>query len=113
MAVTEAEVRTLQPGDKIVVISEEEAKAKGYWNNGTAAWAGDFDGRKVGMNEYCGEELTVYEVEPPMPGKRYTKAYVKENSFWWRDSFIAAIISQETMEPLEPEAIEAMLFGGV
>lgn len=112
MAITEAEMSTLQPGDKIVVISEEEAKDRGYWYNGTASWAGDFDSRKVGMNEYCGEELTVYEAEPPMPGKRYTKAYVKENGFWWCDDFIAAIVRQEMMEPLEPEVIEAMLFGG-
>lgn len=109
MAVTEAEVRTLQPGDKIVVVSEEEAKAKGYWNGSVPSWAGSPSGAKEGMNKYCGKELTVCGVEP---GEKYTKAYVKENGFWWRDSFIAAIISQETIEPLEPEVIEAMLFGG-
>lgn len=113
MAVTEAEVRTLQPGDKIVVISEEEAKAKGYWDNYVSSWAGSYRGArgaKDGMNKYCGKELAVCKVDPR--DGRYTKAYVKENGFWWRDSFIAAIIRQEMIEPLEPEAIEAMLFGG-
>lgn len=110
MAVTEAEVRTLQPGDKIVVISEEEAKAKGYWNGCESSWAGSYSGAKEGMNKYCGKELTVYRVDPR--DERYTKAYVEENGFWWRDSFIEAIIRQEMIEPLEPEAIEAMLFGG-
>lgn len=113
MAVTEAEVRALQPGDKIVVISEEEAKAKGYWNNGILFWVGSLSGGLEGMNRYCGDELTVYRVEPPESVRSYTKVFVKENGFWWRDDFIAATICQETMEPLEPEAIEAMLFGGV
>lgn len=110
MAVTETEVRTLQPGDKIVVISEEEAKAKGYWDNHVSSWAGSCSGVREGMNKYCGKKLTVCRVDPR---EKYTKAYVKENGFWWRDDFIAATIRQETMEPLEPEAIEAMLFGGV
>lgn len=112
MAVTEAEVRALQPGDKIVVISEEEAKAKGYWYNSIPNWAGDCDGRETRMNVYCGMELTVYKVYPPTGTQGYTRVYVGESGFWWRDDFIAAIIRQEMMEPLEPEIIETMLFGG-
>lgn len=113
MAVTDAEVRTLLPGDQIVIISEEEAKARGYWDNKVLEWVGDPDGTPSGMNARCGEVLTVSRIYLPSYPGGFCRVYVKETGFWWRDNFIAAIIRQDSFEALEDAAIDALLSGGV
>lgn len=103
MAVTNEDVMALQSGDRIVIISEDEARKKGFWYGYTGAWAAP------DMNAFCGDTLTVTHIET---GPDSTpRAYVEEGSFWWRRDFIDHTIKSPHVS-YSVEDIESVLFGG-
>lgn len=107
MAVSEVEVRNLQAGDQIVIISEKEARDREYWYGREPGWAGSPRGAAEGMNHYCGKTLTVTRVD------NGGYVFVEEVCYWWKSDFIAAVIhTGDDIKPLADEAIEVMLFGG-
>lgn len=101
MAVSEEDVMSLSPGDQIVIISEDEAKARDFWYGNVASWATD-------MNKYCSKRLTVDVVKKEVG---YGRVYVEENFFWWRWDFIDRIIKAPRVS-YSAEDIELVLFGG-
>lgn len=102
MAVSEEDVMSLSQGDQIVIISEDEAKAKNFWYGEVASWA-------IGMNKYCSKRLTVSVVKESIG---YGHVYVEENEFWWKRDFIDHIIKVPRVS-YSAEDIELALFGGV
>lgn len=82
--ITNDELRTLKPGDQIGIISEDEARAGGYWDGEVAGWV------SPSMNWYCGKVLTVRKTYPDD-----NRVYVEENSFWWRNDFIGCVVPAE------------------
>lgn len=113
MAVTNEELKTLQPGDMIVIISEEEAKDGGFWYGEQAGWAigsGDPDDLNLyNMNSFCGKSLTVENI---YTNDGIVKVLVKETGFWWKVSFISEIIRDEQIVPIEKEDLLALIYGG-
>lgn len=108
MAVSEVEVRNLQTGDQIVIISEDEARNRGHWYNKVNGWAGSSFGDNSNMNRWCGRTLTVWRVA----GAPDPHVYVNECDFWWKSDFIAAIIHDEEIKPLAEEPLNCLLLGG-
>lgn len=113
MAVTNEELKTLQPGDKIVIISEEEAKDGGFWYGDRAGWAIGGNGpdylNSCNMNSFCGKTLTVERI---FTNGSFIKVLVKETGFWWKESFISEIIRDEEIVPIEKEDLLDLIYGG-
>lgn len=105
MAISNKEVLNLVPGDMIRIISEEEARDKGYW-----------DGYKLNlaipMNEFCGSVLTVRRMDT-FSYSRVAKVYVEENGFYWIADFIDSIVIHEEFDPADDTEIEGLIFAGV
>lgn len=113
MAVTNEELKTLQPGDTIVIISEEEARDGGFWYGEQVGWAlggGDPEDLNLyNMNSYCGKALTVESI---YTNDSFIKVLVKETGFWWKASFISEIIRTEEINPIEKDDLLALIYGG-
>ena len=105
MAVRDSELQCLQPGDQIVIISASEIKALGF---------PDFVGWCNDMYNYNSHTLTVKRVEKraDLDGEAETHVYVEENGWWWKATFISAVITNEEYEPIPFESLDSLLFGG-
>lgn len=103
MAISNKEVLNLVPGDMIRIISEEEARSRGYWDGFYSHWA-------IPMNEFCGSVLTVERLD-----KRagVPAVYVEGNGFYWIAKFIDSIVAHEEFEPVDDTEIESLIFAGV
>ena len=106
MAVRESELQCLQPGDQIVIISAPEVR--GLSSVDYYGWCGD-------MYNYCSCTLTVKQVQSGIEinNEVETHVYVKENGWWWKAAFIAAVITNGEYEQIPFEALDSLLFGGV
>lgn len=95
MAITVEEMRGLQPGDVVRVISREEYKR----NKPLAHWGGT-------MEQYCGHELIVRIV-------RSDHIYVDENGYYWLPHFIDCVVySSSKMEaPSEEDLVSLLMLG--
>lgn len=105
MAVRDGELRCLQPGDQIVIISASEAMLLSGKDRG--GWVGD-------MHDYCSHTLTVEQAVSVAytNDKAETHVYVEENGWWWKAAFIAEVITKEEYEPIPFESLDSLLFGG-
>lgn len=114
MAVTNEELKTLQPGDTIVIISEEEAKDGRFWYGERAGWSlgGDPDYlAPYNMNSFCGKALTVMRFYHDR-NSSFVKVTVEETGFWWKADFISEIIRAEEINPIEKDDLLALIYGG-
>lgn len=98
--VCDYDLRSLQPGDTIRIISQEQAEAMGCFGGNVDGWA------TPGMDGYCGSELTVYDVAI---NATFARVYVEETHFWWRDSFIASIVGEEYEAATDSELVELIV----
>lgn len=101
MAITVEEMVTLEPGDVVRVISQEECKK--ILDNDPF-----FFGWGSGMGRYCGQELTVREV---CRGEAKSYIYVEENMYYWLSEFIDCVVcSSSKMEALSEDSLMGLLF---
>lgn len=98
--VCDDDLRSLQPGDTIRIISQEQAEAMGCFGDNIDGWVTPV------MDRYCGSELTVYDVAT---STTFARVYVEENHFWWRDSFIASIVREEYEPATDSELVELIV----
>lgn len=103
MAISNEEVLSLVPGDMIRIISEEEARDKGYWDGRESNWP-------TLMNEFCGSVLTVKRMDTHSSYSGVAKVYVEENGYYWIASFIDSIVAHEEYEPADDSAIMELIF---
>lgn len=101
MAITIEEMRALQPGDTVRVISQEEYeknKDDYYFNYD---WG-------IGMCKYFDRELTIRRVERSVTKVR---VYVDENDYYWLPEFIDCIVySSSEMDAPSEDSLMELLF---
>lgn len=105
MAIREEELLDVQPGDKIQIISEDEAKLRGHWYGRVPGWNGA-DSSFGTMNGYCGKYLTVKQ---KTKADRFIKILVEETNYWWKADFIDHIVHEE-FEPADDSTIMKLIF---
>lgn len=96
MAITVEEMRALEPGDIVRIISLEEYEEHRSDNA--------FDHWCFSMCRCCDQEFTVRSSD-------FYKIYVYENSFYWLPEFIDRIVeSPSKMPALSEEDMASLLF---
>lgn len=102
MAITSKEIRALEPGDVVRVISVEDYLSRRALKPFSYNWGSS-------MTEYCGRELTVKSVNPL--GSLPDHIYVDENNYYWLPEFIDCIIySSSKIETPSEDNLMDLLF---
>ena len=103
MAITIEEMRALQPGDVVRVISVEDYRSRQALSPFLYNWASSMIG-------YCGRELTVKSVNP-LGSLAFDHIYVDENNYYWLPEFIDCIIySPSKIEAPSEDSLMDLLF---
>lgn len=101
MAITAGEMVTLEPGDVVRVISQEEREKILDNDLFVFDWGS-------GMDMYCGQELTVRTV---CQSETKSYIYVEGNSYYWLPEFIDCIVcSSSKIEALSEDSLMGLLF---
>lgn len=100
MAITTDEMRALQPGDTVRIISHKERRRLD-----NCSFRYDWGSS---MDRYCGIELTVKRVET---NRERARIYVSENTYYWLPEFIDCVVySSSQIEAPSEDSLMSLLF---